>query len=683
MMLALFIVTLLTPQTVTFTHPCAHSSVVLDALGKQIGKTIKPSGSVTKDFFLVSFTDVPTQEALDKIAQTLNATWEEKDGTTWLTRTRAQEVAEEKEAREADAKLIADWLAKRDVSQPYTEEHAKKLIEAVIPLMQTDDGGQRYEEFQSVNQGSPLHRLMTRLLREIGPAALADVGDTGEAHYVLDPSPGLRRLPNGQAFRVFEQENAVHKKAFAAVSFERDPSRGMFYSSLVSPYAQNFWSTRETRLTVSKGDGYISIQLSVKDLGQESATITSGPRDGSSLPKELTSQPGEYVATPMEKSIANSVMVVFGGEGARTTIPEDVARVFLDPVENEPLTVYGSRWMLESAKGLGKNIVALLSDECSWMAIASIAQGRSTYSQMWTILPQLDLGFTATVDEKWVTLRPTDAGSVRNDRVDREKWRAIIRSGFGKTEATLEQYAAYAALTNRDILVMLSMVPAAITGQPINPDSAMRMEQMDVYRLYGRITPAQQALARQGGVELMLSGLTPGQAYPARKIVFGRYASVAQSAGSRGWDMADAYGERTEATDPNRLLGGGAPNGSKVRIYVLENDLYYARPQGQYRSYNGMTLEQYANNKARFDTRPQEYDPDYGFIATGKAEQIVVEFEFPGIGYVTKRVQLDRVNRDTIFKRISELPEDVQKEFDALYKKALERYKGIGGEPNH
>lgn len=62
-------------KTVTFSHPCASSAVVLEALGKQLGVQMKPSGSVMKDFFAVRFTDRSADEIKRLIAETLSAEW--------------------------------------------------------------------------------------------------------------------------------------------------------------------------------------------------------------------------------------------------------------------------------------------------------------------------------------------------------------------------------------------------------------------------------------------------------------------------------------------------------------------------------------------------------------------------------------------------------------------------------
>ena len=82
-------------QTVTFTHPGAHSSVVLAALGQELNLTLRPSGSVNKDYFLVHFKKVSIEEAFDKIAETLNATWTKKNDVYYLGRTRQQDMQDE------------------------------------------------------------------------------------------------------------------------------------------------------------------------------------------------------------------------------------------------------------------------------------------------------------------------------------------------------------------------------------------------------------------------------------------------------------------------------------------------------------------------------------------------------------------------------------------------------------
>ena len=106
-------------RTVTFTHPCAHSSVVLEAFGREIGETIKPGRSVNKDYFLVRFDGMPVEDAKAAIAKTLKAKWEMKDGTLYLTRTRAMENQERSEQGELLKEVIEkEWGEAGERSEP-------------------------------------------------------------------------------------------------------------------------------------------------------------------------------------------------------------------------------------------------------------------------------------------------------------------------------------------------------------------------------------------------------------------------------------------------------------------------------------------------------------------------------------------------------------------------------------
>ncbi|MCH7945432.1 MAG: hypothetical protein IIC73_05375, partial [Armatimonadetes bacterium] len=74
-MLATLILSALVAQvpTVTFTHRCARAEVVVAALGAELGRKMKVSGSVKDDYFLVRFDETPVDLALERIAETLNA----------------------------------------------------------------------------------------------------------------------------------------------------------------------------------------------------------------------------------------------------------------------------------------------------------------------------------------------------------------------------------------------------------------------------------------------------------------------------------------------------------------------------------------------------------------------------------------------------------------------------------
>ena len=114
------------PQTVTFEHACAKAEVVLADLGKELGMDLRPSGTVQDDYFVVRFAGVPVQEALDKIAKTLNASWTKQGAVTYLGRTRPQDVADF-EAEYAEKVRLIKEAVKSGPEKPFDAKAAEEL----------------------------------------------------------------------------------------------------------------------------------------------------------------------------------------------------------------------------------------------------------------------------------------------------------------------------------------------------------------------------------------------------------------------------------------------------------------------------------------------------------------------------------------------------------------------------
>ena len=681
-MIAALLLLIQQPQTITFSHPCAHSSVVLDALGEQLGVTMKPSGSVNQDYFLVHLTDVPKQEALDKIAATLNATWNEKDGVTYLGRTHAQELEDAKAERDADTKLVQQWLDKRQIKDEYTTEFAKKLVEAVIPLMKESEGPgmNSYLRMQEYEVHAPTMRLLVRIIKEIGVEKIVDLGDDGRVTYVFDPNAFQRKLPMGPAFQMYEKEHAVHKALFEqGIYGDLAPDIG-YYSDLVSPYTgRSFNPQQKTSLICERTEMGLTVTLQIEKGGRARATINANEFQTQYIPEELRKLEGKYEPTPIETEIASKAALLFGGGGAGSaTVDQQTAAVLRDPVANEPLSVLGSRWITDTSKALGKNCVALLSDEMYFVPFACIAQGNSSYAYMWSILPQIDKVYDIKLEEIWFTVVPSRRVEVRTDRIDREKWGGLLRAGRPGSPMTLEHTAGFASLSDNEITVIISVLPAVLTGLDVSLDAFTR-NGVDALRLFGGLTAAQQKAARNGGTEVPLAGLNARMSRAARRIVFGANSSVTKDKIVVDWESGQYFFGRGVENDPDKLLGQGAPNGSIVRLYVVEREVVYPRPPGPGYRAQGYTPDEYGRQRAFSESRNVGQETDYGFAIVAKADQLIVEFEFPGIGFVYRNLQHDRVPRNAEYKPIKDLPEAVRTEMETSYKATAEMIRKSGG----
>jgi hypothetical protein len=527
---------------------------------------------------------------------------------------------------------------------------------------------------------APTMRLLVRIIKEIGIEKIVDLGDDNRMTYVFDPNAFQRRLPMGPAYQMYEKEHAVHRALFEqGIYGDLAPDIG-YYSGLVSPYTgRSFNSQQKTSLICERTEMGLTVRLQIEKGGTASAMINANEFQTQYIPEELRKLEGKYDATPIETEIASKAALLFGGgEAGTATVDQPTAAVLRDPVANEPLSVLGSRWITDTSKALGKNCVALLSDEMYFVPFVCIAQGNSSYAYMWSILPQIDKIYDIKLEENWFTVVPSRRVEVRTDRIDREKWGGLLRAGRPGSPMTLEQTAGFASLSDNEITVIISVLPAVLTGLDVSLDAFTR-NGVDALRLFGGLTAAQQRAARNGGTEVPLAGLNARMSRAARRIVFGEYSSVTKDKVVPNWESGQYFFGRGVENDPDKLLGQGAPQGSIVRLYVVEREILYPRPPGPRYRAQGHTPDEYGRLRAFSESRNVGQEADYGYATVAKAEQLIVEFEFPGIGFVYSSLQYDRVPRNAEYKPIKDLPEAVRTAIETSYKATAEAIKKAGG----
>jgi hypothetical protein len=669
-------------RTLTFSHPCASSAVVLEALGKELGVAMKPGGSVVRDFVVVRIEDAPVDEALERVAKALNATWTQQSGVHVLTRLPAQETKERQETRAARAKLIQDWLDKRKVEGQVTLENSRELIEAVLPLLKANTSQsfnqQAFEQQRALEARGPMARLLTRLLKEIGAEAIAELEEGERAQWVERPNPRQRQLPQGQAFAQFKVENEIYKEALMrSGALDRLGEEGMMSSSLLHPYMPRHMQESRTMLTVTRRRNYFSVRLELGDAGQVNEAITPDRRTPDGMPKELSEQQGEYEATAVEKELGRAAAVIFGGRGEPVPVGAEAVRVLNDPVANEPLTVFGSKWLLDASKGLGRNLVAVVSDDSYLASLFVASQGTLGYATFWQVLPQMGTGYNVALDEKWLTIYPKDAAAVREQRLDREAWRrAIARLKPGQS-AGLEDYAAYASLSSDENHVMIATLPAMFLGHGIEMENMLSGANLEALRLYGGLTALQQKAARNGGAELLLSRLPAPMERAATRIVFEENGRINANRKPVGWGSPNTYEFDRENSDPMVALARGYPPASVVRLYVLRDDVVHQQDEAGNSWAEGVLPDAIAQMIVGAEVWPEAYANRRAMYAVAPAEQLLIEFEFTNLGYKTHRIQVDFLPKDAVYRPLAELPEAVRNEIEAGVKKYRELYKNV------
>ena len=535
-----------------------------------------------------------------------------------------------------------------------------------------------------MDQQSPAGRCLTRLVKEIGVETFADLGPDDQVTYAPQPNAFQRKLPNGEAMRVYERENAVHKAAIAETGAAERVEQGGFFSELIHPYTTSFYQYKETSLSVRRQDLSIVVELRLTDGGYSRVFINATQLNAGSVPDALAKQPGQYDASSLEQELGKAAMAMFSGQGDKPQVSVETQALMMDPVANEPLSLLGSRWLLASANALGRNVVALMSDEMYLLSLVALSQGQQKYASMWTMVPQIGKPYEIAIDDRWLTMRPADRAEVRSQRIDRAKWKALIGSLPPGRSAGLDEYAGYAALSDNELMVFVAMLPAMFADQAISIDTLGRRDLLDTMRVYAGLTVTQRKAARTDYVEVPIARLDARTARAARRIVFAEDSLLAQGREQPDWRSPGLVRyPGWEKDKASRLLGAGVPRGSVLRVRVLETDLLYSRPTTGARPGSGMTPEDLGRSKAMNEFYPQSLSVDVGFVCSAKAQQLLLEFEFPGIGYLYRRGQVDLLPREMVYAPVTDLSKEVQARIEAAYKSAAAEYrkaKGGGGE---
>ncbi|MCH7905017.1 MAG: hypothetical protein IH944_10695 [Armatimonadetes bacterium] len=474
------------PESVTFTHSCAHSSVVLAALGEELGMQIKPSGSVKQDYFLVRFDDVPVKDALDKIAETLNATWTVKSGVRYLGRTRAQEIADfeiEIDARKAAIEKAVARMEFPDLTSALARSLAIQSRD-FGPLATAADR----ERHRSISRQLPGYRAMVRLIKLLDldkvvkalgyPLIFSVMGD-GE------PMP-----PGADAvFRQMRQEWEVTAREAGEVGIASgDRTIGVYLKfASDSPIL-----TERLQLSVHASDTKASFYLSfIADNKWETIGYYSlSYSDETTIPRWVLQLDAP---AKMEDVVFASVAPSTLGQESRVLKEALLSSEGADVVLSAPGAV-----LLQAAEEMHVSLVAHLPDS-AFLALAKgkIAQG-SSLAQLLSVMIA-DQAVTVELGDGWLMARPKAPYTARRKRMDRRAFRAMFGHAVDRGSIPIEVFSDFAATTLEDDP---AFVANHLLGRALKLRLGLPTYGIENFRIYGLLTPEERRLAKTEGVTL-------------------------------------------------------------------------------------------------------------------------------------------------------------------------------------
>ncbi len=625
-MIAALLLLVATPQaaTVTMTHPGAHSSVVLEAFGRQIGETIKPTGSVLRDYFLVRFDKMPVADAKAAIAKGLNATWLESGGVLYLTRTKAQELAEEQELYAAFKKSIEDSIKEEKDKEGKRKPYDLRVLIERLKLMPKEE----YWDFDFPEP--PSDRLHSRLIASLDPKELFQMPD-GTVSYSTRPTSDERPLPKAwrDAYAKFVSDSAIWRDVIDAVFDEEDERRNWFFE-----YGGRLDET--ATFNVQKGGRDITIDMNFEweDGGSSMGMggIGYSEESGTGFEEMLKGVDAKVRADEETLSIWKqpeepSIFMDRGwGYSAEKLDPEKVPglleRIVRDLEHNEPLSVLVSWPFIQLAEAKGENFVVLMPDSLAgWPFSTTITRETSLLEMFESWWIPLNAKHDSVL--KCWYLVPGDRPAVRKSRVDRVAFGRLLRAVVARGWMGLNEIADFASVTGATeigagfseflSLAESEVAPGYYDSEPIDIST----------RIYAAIPASQRRAVWGGGVEI------PVEQWPSKL----RQVLLDNDWGESILEPEYETQEQFEAAYENaptmtQLIKRGLPRGTTIHIVAKsEPTAWIQQGESQYESgmddvgWHVISFEQDLQNNTRIDA-----------FAPSQREEVTVELRVPGVG---------------------------------------------------
>ena len=654
------------PQTVTFSHACAHSSVVLEALGKELGVKMGPGGSVLQDYFAVKFTDRPIEDVKRVIAETLNAVWVQRGEYLVLDRGPVQHRKEQ----EQDSELLRAEINKYLEANPTREFDKGAFKVKAIELVAASSNPQQASKAKTdLYKLSPGALLGPNVIRSLGPDALLATEEGKSVTYILKgngetnmPPDLLRTLQ-----RYFDDCDAADEVA-------NNVGATAVTGTLVSRPELG----AETTLRLFRQRGRITVMVVSK-----SDVTTSNPKTSMGL---LATFGGAEVPKPKFEGLtqrlkiedrAKSLLNVAWSKRylyAEVAEPAPVEQQSLalslaqDLVSNEVLDIVGMLPLKAVAEQKKRDYVALIDDSqaenAPWMGVVEAA----TLQVVWESWGQ-GLSITEDTETKILKVFPNKPRNVRETRFDRAEASRFVNSFVANRRVTIDALGGLAVASDSE----QAFGQNVFAGRLFLPVTHFQGSNWEALRVYGSINGGQKRQAE-----------TDGAVFEWRNLPRKAQEAIAHSLSQNFQHFAERppspvvwhtfVKTYTSQVSPNREGLESIPPDTQVRVYCWKTRALHPKtlPLG---NFSLLTVDQYARFKALGVERlggENSHPPDYSLLGIVDAEWVQVEVFVPGRGYTALAAYASSVTNDTPFFTSDKLPEPWRSQL-------AEAIKAIGG----
>ncbi len=671
-MLTALLVGVLGTQTVTFTHPCANSAVVLEALGKELGVKMAPIGSVQQDYFLVNFKDVTPEALTTGIASALNATWVERNGVHYLDRTPQDDA---KEARE-----IEDYV-RAQVAQTYGSDELKiepqfdlASVTTAIQDAERYNGSKNYDfkVLRSIQGRTAEYRLLKSFLAGYGAARV--MAQRLDEHAVFSQAPvGTQKpVPRDLAplFDRYYKEVEVQIEAVKRLGIERGINNFNALTSKEPPeqirvdVQRRFYDLTAVLEVMRKGrwsqEAYHVIEFHAPDINLDipAGAIYEFSAAGREIASRLSSR---VMQDPVEPTPA---------------VSEQTGLLLKSMPEFEPLGEVFSEPFFKIAEFTGQNVVAVLPDGLlqarGWVSEAK-SQRLSTFLELLT-----KHKLSARSFDNVIAFAPWLAGKVRTWRFPRQSAVTFLQRYDREGRVSLDNVAVLASdCVASDWLSSSRRMSDSVAVASIAMDHGLSDQwfgKLDALALYNGLTLDTKLAARDDWVEIATSQLPPSAREDLMNTIRRSPQSFSMRArpGEYAQSAMESYGKAVPLTTAE-LLKRGLPAGAAVAIRVYETqELEPMRlTQGVFVGYPKDLFGLAISYRSALELPRTDPSMDFRLFHAVPITKLFIRVELSDGSAGTYQVDVPSKKFGSKAVPPSELPEPIKSRFAEAYARAL------------
>lgn len=479
----------------TLSEPGVSMRALCEELGPRVGLRLDVSSELNNTPVVLRVKDLPAQEVLAKIADTLTATWEGTGARSYrLVRTRAdRDRLFERHLKYRAARFSAEvdqYVEKAKPREAVGKEAFTELLEQLKALQQAGVPANPWESQKALNAfaaRTPTGRALARLLLAVDPRRVAQI--PVESLLAFSNQPTREQSPFAVdisgVIADLNREQDLYEEARAGVGVVEGDS-GISTKPIVKVLLEvrRGDALSEAAIYFTAWDASGDLVLPLKMLPLEAPAEARTPVDAPDLHFQLAPQAARF-AKLLSDSLYGSKEPIELTEGQRG--------VLMDPVKNDPLSLASGPTLLACAEALNRNLIAVLRDPQIFIGVSSAS---STL-----VAPFIQAN---EMGPEWITKTPPDLYESELTNLPRDLMAAYIQ-GSMKTEAgdfSLDQW-------------LYSRYPFHLYSSPLPRYSPLLRfsigfgGDVKALRFYGSLGDGQKA--KMAGSKLEMADLSPEQ----------------------------------------------------------------------------------------------------------------------------------------------------------------------------